>query len=178
MKKITFILFGISVLLLASCGKLLQKDVIIDNPTENEITVSIDGAEHKVAAFQSVEVKLSSGEHAIGFQQEGKATEQKVNIEKDGILNTTGETYVLWKDIYLENQDEFDKYVKKLDEKPVTINDYEYVGDLTVYGAEDYFVPKTWNYGLDTEWPSTIQIENSYEIKAKIYRLEDFENDY
>lgn len=157
------------VILLVSCSH----EVVIDNPTKEDLKVKIDGKELLLKASSLQKVKLPKGVNQITSTTTAGDTlfNEEVDISDNGLLNITNTSYVVWKDIFCED-DDYEEYKTKLNLKDtVMVDGLEFIEiDLELY--DNAFIPKTWEIDLGNEMPETIEIEDSeqYKILSKIYR--------
>ncbi len=78
----------IGVLLLASCSNMV---ITMDNPTDKEMTVLVDGKEYKLAPGELQKIDIDKGEHAIKVNDQA---ERKINLDIDhGMINLVNEPY-------------------------------------------------------------------------------------
>ena len=162
-------------ILLSSC----TTKVLIDNPTDLDITVSVDGKDYMVAAYESQSVDLKKATVNVTSKDEegNEFMNEDVEITGEGVLNATNSTYVIWNDIYCSPED-YERLKVNLDLKDIVIvNEKEYEEiDFTV--LEDAFIPKNWNYGLDEIFPDSVDLVNDYAIKSKIYNVQELEDEF
>lgn len=149
------------------------RSVIIDNPTDQEISFEIDGKNYHLAADSSQKITLKNGEHSLkidgeeysfkkkGFTFEGgidAVLDQGIGAAKYAILNPTQSLYVL---------------------------SYEYYGDGEPEYPEDqdfdavYFEVRA-DYGLDESYPDTISLSKGTKgvFKTKLFRGRDYLEEY
>lgn len=180
--KNTYFLFSLGLAaVLSSCASLFTKEVYIDNPSDLDIKVVVDGTEYLISAYSSELVKLPKGEHdVVASNDEQEIFNATVSITDKGILNVTGATYVVWKDLYLEDLDDYDSYAAGAlnnEDHEINNNVYEEV-DFVVYENES-FILKNWDFDVDQDWPSEVDISSgNYVVKSKVYRLEDIEAEW
>lgn len=181
MKNTYFLLSLCLVAVLSSCSSLFTKEVYIDNPSDLDIKVVVDGTEYLIPAYSSELIKLPKGEHAVvASTDEQEIFNETVGITDKGILNVTGATYVVWKDLYLEDLDDYSSYAAGAlnnENHEINNNVYEDV-DFVVYENES-FIAKIWDFDLDQEWAKEVDISSgNYVVKSKVYRLEDIEAEW
>lgn len=152
------------------------KNIIIDNPTNAEITVKIDDTEHKIPALGSLTTAVNYGTHSVSLNGEnvGDFEHKKDHIvmlmlkiadPKFPVLNPTKTQYVIVHEIYTSSAD-----------KENTISDPV---------VRDLYIPATWNYGLDEAFPTTVSTtsrrgspSNKEIVKNKIFRVADYTKEY
>lgn len=171
------ILLPIFILLLSACSS--NAKVVIDNPSEADINVSIDGIAYEVMAYDQMEVELKKAlAQVITKDAAGKELlNEAVEITGEGVLNATKTTYVIWQDIYCTPEN-YELYKDKLDLKElVEVNGKEYEEvDFTL--VETAFIPKAWDYNLNESFPDSVDLSNMYALKTKIYRVETLETEF
>ncbi|MGB1247475.1 MAG: hypothetical protein ACPG4Z_01225 [Chitinophagales bacterium] len=171
MKKLFLPIVALMSLVMFSCGSSTA-NVEVD-PGYNDLVVTIDGEE--VAGMEygyGTIIELEKGAHDVVATDEAGDVffEGSVDVTGDGIMNLTGQRYVLWTDIYADN---YYAYSSNLDiAEHDLIEDVVVEADLTFF--EGNFIAEDWDYDLDTEWPEEVEIYGDYTTKSKIYREEDF----
>lgn len=171
----------IPALFIYSCETFLQKNVLIDNPTEQDLNVVINGKEYTITPYTSTKVELAKGEYQIVAQQNNEEIfNEKVNITDNGVLNTTKSTYVIWTDLYLLDIDKYNEYasteLKNVDTE-INGNHYESVTFEVLKGKT--FIAQNWDFGLEEFWPEEVDLTaGNFSKKSKIYRLEDLESEW
>ena len=149
------------------------RSVIVDNPTDQEISFQIDGKTYHLPADSSQKITLKNGEHRLkidgeeysfkkkGFTFEGgidAVLDQGIGATKYAILNPTQSMYVL---------------------------SYEYYGDGDPEYPEDqdfdavYFEVRA-DYGLDESYPDTISLSKGTKgtFKTKLFRAWEYLEEY
>lgn len=149
------------------------RSVIVDNPTDQEISFQIDGKTYHLSANSSQKITLKNGEHRLkidgeeysfkkkGFTFEGgidAVLDQGIGATKYAILNPTQSMYVL---------------------------SYEYYGDGDPEYPEDqdfdaiYFEVRA-DYGLDESYPDTISLSKGTKgtFKTKLFRAWEYLEEY
>jgi len=179
MRKVLFIL--LPVLFLFACDSILIKTILIDNPSDKELEVVIDGKNYSIAPYTSTKIEIAKGEYQVkANQEENEIFDKKVNIIDNGVLNTTNSTYVIWSDLYVLDLDNYAKYaeeeLKNVDTE-INGNHYEAVTFEVFEGTP--FIQENWDYSLEEFWPEEVDISgNDYVKKSKIYRIEDLESEW
>lgn len=178
-----FLLPFVAILLLfSSCDSIIQYDVIIDNPSFDDLTVVVDDKPFEVFGYDYMDGKFSRGAHQVtATNADGEVVfDEEVDITGDGILNVTGATYVVWTDLYYENEAMYDVYAASgLNLKEVVeINGKEYNDvDLEVYENES-FIEEDWDIDLNDYWPDEVSTSNDYAVRSKVYRVDKLEEDW
>ena len=172
MKRITFWL-SINMVLCLACSTSVQLD--IDNPLNEETSVSIDGETIVLPPKTTTTLEVESGEHSI-------------QLESDSIIN-----YTFDKDLYLINPTMTDYLIEKsyfsksgnptlqamfdkANRKTVTFLSYQFEGNYEVYN--ELIMPRDWHYKQRQAVPNTITVENkkfsaSKNIR-KLYAADEF----
>ncbi len=172
-QKFTFI--AVFILLISAC----KSKVILDNPTDSDIVVSLDGTNYELLAYDQKVLELKKSTMLlIAKDVEGnEILNESINITGDGVMNPTRTMYVIWKDMYCLPED-YDTYKGNLDlKKMVTVNDKEYeMVDFTL--VEDLFIAKNWDFDLNESFADSVDLKNKFLVKSKIYRVEDLETEF
>ena len=179
MRKLLLIL--IPTLFLFSCDSFLKKNILIDNPSAEELTVVIDGKDYTITPFTSTKLEIAKGEYQIkATQNEEEIFNEKVNITDNGVLNTTKATYVIWTDLYLLDLDEYSLYAaQELNNVDTEVNGNHYEAVTFEVFEATPFINEHWDIGLEEFWPEDVDITSGdFAKKSKIYRLEDLESEW
>jgi hypothetical protein len=158
------------VLLLASCSH----EVLIDNPTKNDVKVIVKGKEVLVKANSIQKMKVAKGLNSIlSIASSGDTlVNENVEIFNEGLLNVTKSNYAIWKDVFCEEAD-YEKYKVKLNLKDtVVVGGLEFV-DIDLVLLNDVFIAKTWDLGIDKNMPESVEIaeDEKFKIVSKIYHV-------
>lgn len=168
-------LFAIVLFLFSAC----KSKVIIDNPTDYAITVSIGDEKYEIAAASFVEIELSK--KVVNIIAKDTANNELINemiaITGDGVINPTKSTYIIWTDLYCKPED-YEAFKDKLDIKEVVIvNDKEYEAvDFEI--KETVFIAKDWDLNLNESFPDSVDISNDFVIKSKLYNVPQLEAEF
>lgn len=174
MKKFLLVAAAALGLLMSSCGGGMK--VEMDNPTDQAITVKIDGEkEYSLAPMELIEVTgLKAGQHTMSVNG---GAEMAFNLEKTSMLNPTLSTYVIAEQEYGVGFADDSKWVD------VEIDGEEYWGPFQVF--ENAPIIETEGLHHNVLVPFNDEIEtysNGTVIKRKIFRKGDFikfyEEDY
>lgn len=184
MKK-TYLLFILSLLVMVGCGSDKKEDLrpLIDNPTGEHITVSIDDVTYEIAPYESKRIELTDGVHEL------KVGDEVFSFEKrpySGLLiNPTNAQYVLLRETYSDMPIEENRvYLSQFKNLRIGDNEYYVPADLlqgVIIHSEGNL---GWNYHVDEEFPEEISTSTSgsvtsYNImKTKVYRVSDFEKEF
>jgi len=200
-KNLSLVIF-LSVVL-TSCNFFDTYEIVLDNPTENELSIVVDENVHTLEPFSHKVIKLKAKEynfvvsaklfdyhvhdhhddeeHAHDEFTETIILDTMLTISQDGIFSPALHTYILWKDLYLENMDKYSDYAaKELNIKPqISINNKSYNDvDFTII-SNQLFIPKNWDYGLFEPWSDNVDVySKNFVVKSKVYRLEDLEEEW
>lgn len=160
-------------LAIASCGG----NVVLDNAKPVGVTFSIDGEDHTLAAGGSETISLKEGSHKVRITEEGGTLviDTTVSVREGGILQS-GTPYVVWRLLYGMQ----DKRSKLLNEREVEVDSVLYVADLDIHPARQVYFEKNWDLGLQESLPDakTLYITSDYKIHIKVFRQEDFKDEY
>lgn len=177
-KRVLMVLMAVTTLL-SSCKREQESQTRIDNPTEKEVKLEIDGTAYTIPAEQFVMVDLDTGKHEMTVDGEESITFEKGENDDGAMLNPTHTEYITetipYTDIPLE---ENHMYLHSI--KTIELDGKEYEGVFKV--LNDTYMPngkrRTWKYGLDQEFPEEVEVEDNgstYNLMyAKIYRKKDF----
>lgn len=148
------------------------QSVIIDNPTDKEISVKINDEEYKVEPKWRIIAKVGYRESKVYLNNEEKGTFKKeykfeplkwmgdyTKIFKKDILNPTNSIYFI---------------------------SYEIYGGSSTNGIKDkvtdkLLIPVEWNYDLDQDFPDVITTKSRITksiTKSKIFRKDDYIKTY
>lgn len=170
-----FLVLPLFLFLLSAC----TTKVVVDNPSEVDINVSIDGKEYNIAALdqQVVELKKASAQIITTDADGTELLNETVDITGEGVINATNTTYVIWQDIYCLAEN-YELYKDKLNLKDlIEVNGKEYEEvDFTL--AETPFIAKSWDYDLNESFPDSVDLSNMYALKTKIYRVQELEDEF
>lgn len=159
-------------ILIASCSQ----EVLVDNPSKNDIELTVKGKQITVKANSIQKIKVDKGVNDVLSISSQGDTLLAVNVivDGEGILNVTQTTYAVWKDVFCEEED-YESFKNKLNLKDtVELNGLEFV-DIDLEIVNEPFIAKTWDIGLEKEMPETIEIgdQEKFKIVSKIYREND-----
>ncbi|MDR1877113.1 MAG: hypothetical protein LBQ84_05765 [Flavobacteriaceae bacterium] len=176
MKK--FIVATIISFLFVGCG--LDKDphaneFILDNPTDQSISVKVDDAQYKLAPLSREKLTLEVGKHSM--QWNNQTTEFVVyDGNKGGVLNPTNSTYYKFNMAYAMEGHE--NRVSPL-EHVIYIDSIEYnVPADIIKGVVIDNGSVNATYSLDEPFPEEITVygDQTKDIKSKLFSKNDFIN--
>ncbi|MGB0886045.1 MAG: hypothetical protein ACPGR5_06440 [Chitinophagales bacterium] len=169
-----FSFLALFIVLLSAC----TSQVIIDNPTNSTLQITLDQKNITLDAKRSKTINLKNKEVKLIVKDTTgiEIVDEMINISGNGILNPTRSLYIIQKDIYCSVED-YEKYKLKLNlKKIITVNDKEYE-NVDFLLQEALFIPKNWDYGLDSDFPKNIT-SSDFQIVSKIYRLDALEKSF
>jgi len=134
--------------------------------------INIDDKEYNLASLETKHLELKTGSHQVlCINSHGDTLlNSLVEINENGLLNTTKSTYVLWTDIFCKEED-YDNLKTKLNLKDtVKLEGLEFI-DVDFELIDEIFIPTKWNYSIDEKMPKTVEIkeQENYKIVSKIY---------
>ena len=146
----------------------------IDNPTDDEITVTIwDKDPITIAPKSHEEIDLKPGTYPLTVNWLEVWEFKKWAMDWKAFLNPTKSIYVEEIAAYMYNT----SAENPLDYYDLVINEEEYWGPFVVH--EDYYITGAWEYGLDEKLPEEITTYTSYDndsyaIRKTIHRYDEF----
>ena len=159
MKKILLAL--ILTILFVACGGNGKSIFTLDNPSDEKITVTIDGKEHSLEAKSHEKVELTAGEHIVE-NDKYKVIFTVYSDSKGGIINPTGYPYIKERRVY------------SVKETTQTGNagDEEFIIDRSYgQGARG---KGDWDYDLFEPFPDSINMDRDVNIYSKLYNKHEF----
>lgn len=176
MKKILLTL--ILTILFVACGGSGKSTFTLDNPSDEKITVTIDGKEHSLEAKTHEKVELTVGEHIVE-NDKYKVTFTVYSDSKGGIINPTGYPYIKERRVY--SVKETTQSGTAMDEDFI-IDDYMFTGPFSV--TYDFIIDRSygqgargkgdWDYDLFEPFPETISMDRDVNIYSKMYNKNEF----
>lgn len=184
MKQIKiFLIILSSILTLVACSKPDSVEHWIDNPTSNEITLSIDDNQLTIPAKSGIKYKIGYGKHSLSYNNEAVNFVVKPS-KREGFINPTQSNYIFYKIIYVDDNyaavvRNVDSYQKDIQYKtPVIINGELHEMEVPFTVINDLFIEKdtyAWDYFLDEKLPRTVSLKNrSISVQTKLFREDDF----
>ena len=170
MRKFLFGMGMIACLLMTACGSGLK--VEMDNPTDQTITVTVDGKEYTLAPLELLPIKgLKKGEHTM---QMADGPELTFTLETSSMLNPTLSLYVTDKTEYSGTGGDMDdsNWVD------VTIDGVDYWGPIEVFENQPVIRTDKINYGVTTDFPEEVETAREAVIHTKIFRKADYPKYY
>jgi len=145
--------------------------VIVDNPTKNEIIVSLDEKNNiKIPANSNAIIEVNNGEHSLYINWEKVGDFTKKFFDTNSFLNPTNEIYVSEYILYW-NKDFLDR---------IPNNKISLYGDQIIEGPfKKYhwiYITWKWDYQINEAFPNDVDLRKwwDFKIKEKIYRNNDF----
>ena len=176
MKKILLALM--LTILFVACGGSGKSTFILDNPSDEKITVTIDGKEHSLDAKTHEKVELTVGEHTVE-NDKYKVIFTVYSDSKGGIINPTGYPYIKERRVY--SVKETTQSGTAMDEDFI-IDDYIFTGPFSV--TYDFIIDRSygqgargkgdWDYDLFEPFPETISMDRDVNIYSKMYNKNEF----
>ncbi|NUF50290.1 hypothetical protein [Gilliamella sp. ESL0250] len=191
MKKIKYSLLLVCSLILVGCSEPSSIDRWIDNPTANEIKVTIDGNELTIPAKSGVNYTFEYGKHTLSYNNDNfNFVVKPAQFGESGLINPTQSNYYLYTVIYSTSEMNNEQYEKILRENreinniPAIIDGKEQEIEMPAKLINDVFIEKSqyhWDYSYDQPFPKEITQElglkknQSYQERLrKLYRESDF----
>ena len=156
MKKISCILFT---LLIFSCSAPV-KEVVIDNPSAEAITVEFDNNEIfnlEPGEFRTISLKF--GKRTISVNNQA-AEEIILDEKKNYLINPLRETYYVQTARYFESERASDRYYENHYPEKSTIEGIEVGGEYKKVGGE-FLIKKNWDFGLDREMSPELSMKSA-----------------
>lgn len=176
MKKILLALM--LTILFVACGVSGKSTFTLDNPSDEKITVTIDGKEHSLDVKTHEKVELTVGEHTVE-NDKYKVIFTVYSDSKGGIINPTGYPYIKERRVY--SVKETTQSGTAMDEDFI-IDDYIFTGPFSV--TYDFIIDRSygqgargkgdWDYDLFEPFPETISMDRDVNIYSKMYNKNEF----
>lgn len=158
---------------------------LIDNPTDKEIKISIDGNELVIPAKSSVNHTFEYGKHQLTYNgQSLNFIVKPTSSYNDGFINPTQSNYYMYEAYYsTKGQTRKNEMIKNVKTFQVTINGEPWDIELPVKIINDVFIERyygkygvAWSYGINDKLPDQINVEKSTSapIRYKLFREADF----
>lgn len=205
MKSTNIYLLSFLTCLLLGLNSCSQSSVIhwIENPTDQDITVALDGVNIAVPAKSGIDHEFEYGRHTMTY--DGNSVNFIVKPSKmKCFVNPTQSNYIFYKNMYINEDDErateeYKTWLQKqiTSQTEIIVNDSLVSLSLPFQIVNDLFIEKTkynWDYHLDESIPANVTLQNAvvtrrnralandpnYQagkfqtVKSKIFREEDF----
>lgn len=191
MKKIKYSLLLAFGLTLVGCSEPSSIERWIDNPTNNEIKVTIDGNELTIPAKSGVNYTFEYGKHTLSYNNDDfNFVVKPAQFGEPGIINPTQSNYFVHTIIYSTSEMDDEQYDKILKENrelhniPVIVNGEEIEIELPTKLVNDVLIERhdnRWDYSYDQPFPEEItqdlklrKNQTYNERFRKLYRESDF----
>lgn len=148
----------------------------IDNPTDQPVTVGIDGKQHTVPAHAEESVSIAPGKHAFESPATGKVDIIVYAKNKGALINPTLADYVVANEIYATNAKTAKGFMKL--ENTIVIGDELFKGPFRIHRG--LFIEQDWTYGVHEEFADAITVGSDAKgnLVGKIFTAPDFVSFY
>ncbi|MWN31429.1 MULTISPECIES: hypothetical protein [unclassified Gilliamella] len=191
MKKIKYSLLLTFSLTLIGCSEPSSIERWIDNPTNNEIKVTIDGNELTIPAKSGVNYTFEYGKHTLSYNNDDfNFVAKPAKFGEPGIINPTQSNYFIHTIIYSTsdmNDEQYDEILRKdrqFHNIPIIVHGEETEIELPTKLVNDVLIEKSdnrWTYFYDQPFPEEItqdlklrKNQTYHETFKKLYRESDF----
>jgi hypothetical protein len=151
-----------------------SNNIVLDNPSSAPVTFKIDEGEAvEVPAQSQKEISLDAGRHHI--QVSGQSVVERdtnIQVKEGGIIHCGFSNYLIFKQLYGLQKDR----KTLLHERWVEFDSSKVFGDIRLFPAQELYIEKAWDHGLDEALPEsqTLLISNDFKILSKVYRSVEF----
>lgn len=189
MKKIKYTLLVTCSLSLVGCFESSSLDRWIDNPTANEIKLTIDGNELTIPAQSGIQYNFDYGKHTLTYNDDSlNFIVKPAKFGMASFINPTQSNYFIYTVVYSTSnisQEEYDKLSQRAIKKlPIIVNGEEAEIELPTVEINDVFIDRMdtkWDYSFDEPFPEELFEELNlpkgsyyYDDKRKLFREVDF----
>ena len=174
----------IIILILAAIGGLIElyarysdakAPVMIDNPTDTTIMVTISDQEYTLEPYDSLEIDLPFGEWQYDVLVDGERVWSFDKWMRDGgsLINPTMSMYIRQRYLYSDDDDAEEVALRAWDientSSCIDAKVYEWYNVILYTGL---YIVKDRDYGVDEESPDTVYISDStkYDTKDELFR--------
>lgn len=173
-----------------SCSQKAAGTYWIDNPTGEQIVVSVDDTEYTIPPTSGLDVEIEYGKHTLKYGDQSITVFVKSSVDKKVIINPTQSNFINYSQLYVVDGTD-DETFESFYEHFIKINgdsiDIKIEGDtvrvfapIKVYNG--LFIEHTqnsWEYGLDEDLADNATIfsdtgEHFQTSRKKIFREKDF----
>jgi hypothetical protein len=178
-----WMILPILMLLLAiqACNPFAKNEIWVDNTFSDTLSLHVGKKLFLIPGNTVSNIKLKEGVYAVQATiGEEEVFNETVSMLSDGILNVGGNSYVIYKELFLANQDNYDEIAQKvLKNTNVEVNGKTYENvDFTIIENEN-FISKDWDFGLLESFPEELESENGeYAVSKKIYSISALEKEW
>ncbi len=175
---IRILIASLILLLTVACSdKPVEIPFMLDNPTNQAVTVVIDDKSYTLEPNTEQALMLTQGEHKIKADAVGERRFIVYNSIAGGLINPTLSNYILVKQIYATENSTHAESLQRSQQysaKVITIDGVEIEGNFTLYNR--LFITNQWDYGVHEDFPEEAVMSNSVNatFKTKIYNEKDF----
>ena len=170
---------------LVSCGDEKQL-VILDNPTEQTITCSVDGKDYELQANTFQEIEMTEGSHTLKTKDGQEVKFDYTKNQTGSVLNPTNTEYIIvaenYSDIPFESNHMYQRLFVDFELDGVLYyGPFEKIGGY--YIATDVKKGTPFHYKLNEPFDENITLYNKDNSKInitrkKIYRPKEFKAEY
>ncbi|WP_335994601.1 hypothetical protein [Fusobacterium polymorphum] len=165
-------------ILFVACGGNGKSIFTLDNPSDEKITVTIDGKEHSLEAKSHEKVELTAREHIVK-NDKYKVIFTVYSDSKGGIINPTGYLYIKERIVYSVKET---TQTGNAGDEEFIIDDYIFSGPFSV--TYDFIIDRSygqgargkgdWDYDLFEPFPDSINMDREVNIYSKMYNKNEF----
>ena len=153
-----------------------EKEVLIDNPSDEKISIQLDGDETiSLEPWETKTIMVKFGNRQISVNDQ-PAEEIYLDKDNDYLLNPTKETYYIEKAIYFTSKREEKRYSENHYPPNSIVEGYEIAGDYKKIEGQ-LLIKKVWKFGLENGIAPSFQTRvnplKGYLAVAKIHRKKD-----
>jgi hypothetical protein len=152
-----------------------KSDWLVHNPTEQAISLKIDGKTIQLAPQKSEEITLDAGKHTIDTPITGPQEFIVYVNAEGGLINPTLSTYVVEPINFIREGENMNPDIWGPMKKEVTIDGVTFEGMYKVHS--DLFIDKDWTYAPSEKVPDEITTYDDTSrnaIRNKIYTKAEF----
>ncbi len=162
---------------LSACSPKNNSSFFISNPTDNTITVKLDGKNYNLAPNSFEKIKLDVGNHS--YEYNGSKTDFLVTVENEGgVINPTETAHILFHMVY---ETKNSKTNFSPGNNNVSIEGVVYKGPINIVKSKiiDNKLERI-KYELDKPFPKQVKVYSGSDgnIHTKIFMPKDFINFY
>lgn len=174
----TLIGLVVTLILVLSCYGIYvtfleKKDsYLIANPSEESLHINIDTEKYTIAPRQSVEIKLTPGEHKLNFNFQGKTIDTVFEVKYyNGLINPTQSDYYIFTRPYGPGRNRDSLFTSQT----LTIDEKVYYGNIK--HSNDLYI-QGFYYNLDQDYPKFFIRKGDPVDVSKIFSKEGFKQFY
>lgn len=177
----------ISIFVLTGCSEPATETVnrMIDNPTDKEITVTIDSNSLTIPAKSSINHEFTYGKHSLSYDGDSVEFFVKPN-GTDGFINPTQSNYLIYKVFYVDDNDKRinEQTLEQLDKQTLSKTKVIVNGQLVNVNVpfavvNGLFIENgnvRWDYFVGEPFPEEVSLGRDYYqvLKSKLFREDEF----